>query len=51
MIVQQNVSLEEEKSYIKSINATGKMIVVIDNLQQLNLSIQDLNSSNIDIYV
>ena len=38
-------------SSILSISSTGEMKVKIEDLNKLNLSPQNLNSSNIDIYI
>ena len=51
MIVQQNFTFPIQKSFIKSISPTGEMKVIIFNLDKLNVSVQNLNSSNIDLYI
>ena len=51
MILQHKFTLPAQNSFISSISPTGEMILIIENLQNLNLVPEFLNSSNIEIYI
>ena len=51
MILERKFTLPVQNSYISSISPTGEIKIIIENLQFLNLIPENLNSSNIELYI
>ena len=51
MILERKFTLPVQNSYISSISPTGEIKIIIENLQFLNLIPENLNPSNIELYI
>ena len=51
MILDGKFTLPVEKSFISSISPIGEVKIIIENLEFLNLIPENLNSSNVELYI